>query len=138
MTDTTTPSADTPESVAARLRDSMADPDCTDWTCPECGRSNLKGCVSNGKWVDFRRECDDCGFDASAYDLSPEARAITEAQAAEIARLSAEVERLSAEVARLAVVADRFAEQARDDFEAAAARDIGAGIRAVVASQGER
>lgn len=49
------------------LRDELADPECTGWTCPVCGYPNHKGCRIgfDGPWLAFRLECDECGFDAS-------------------------------------------------------------------------
>lgn len=51
------------------LRDSLADPTCTDWRCPECGRYEYKGAVNadTGEFLPFDLTCENCGFDATEY-----------------------------------------------------------------------
>lgn len=51
------------------LRDELSDADSTEWTCPDCGRFEPKGCVivTTGEHIPFRPECDECGFDATPY-----------------------------------------------------------------------
>lgn len=48
----------TPIDRTGHLRDCLADPDCTDWDCPQCGKVN-------DKWGTL--ECAACGFDAKPY-----------------------------------------------------------------------
>lgn len=53
----------------SHLIDCLADPDCTDWTCPNCGRIQYKGATNaeTGAFIPFALECEECGFDATEF-----------------------------------------------------------------------